>query len=193
MSLNIWNKKNFKNLSLASRVRRFFSCIKWSSQRINRGYADCDIWNMYYHIQELMPEMLETLKNDRIGSPVIIYEDGNKTIIEKDTHKLYDEFLDKIIFHWRESAEDTCQVKNEYEQDYINACEQIEQDKGMFEDTIDENGKHILKMNFVGDNPKYKELYEHYSSREEELEKYREDNMKKAMDLMRDNFFSFWD
>lgn len=193
MSLNIWDAKNFKGLSLPSRVRYFFNCVKWSKQRISRGYADYDIWNMYYHIQELMPEMLETLKNDRVGSPIIIYEDGNKTIIGEDTHKLYDEFLDKIIFHWRESVEDTCQVKNEYEQDYINACEQIEQNKGVFEDTIDENGKRALKMNFVGDDPRYEELYKLYSSRDDELEKYREDNMKKAMDLMRDNFFSFWD
>ena len=72
---NIWNKHDFAMCGLGEKSRfwatlkHFGRCIKRSKQRIVRGYADSDIWNMYGYLQTLLPDMLEYLKINRFGSP----------------------------------------------------------------------------------------------------------------------------
>ena len=81
---NIWNRHDFAMCGLGEKSRLWATmkhirrCIKWSKQRIVRGYADPDIWNMYGYLQTLLPDMLEyQFINNRIfdalacGLPVI--------------------------------------------------------------------------------------------------------------------------
>ena len=68
---NIWSKEDFaiagigEKSKVLARLKYFFRCIKWSRQRVHRGYADCDIWAMDSYLQRLIPDMLQTLKDTR--------------------------------------------------------------------------------------------------------------------------------
>lgn len=77
---NIWNSYDFamSGLSQKSRIwakiKHIKSCLKWSKQRIVRGYADSDVWNMSGYLQTLLPDMLQNLKDHRHGSPAFLGE-----------------------------------------------------------------------------------------------------------------------
>jgi len=49
---NIWNKEDFKMSTLRNKIktvgiiRHIGECLQWSWQRIVRGYAECDKWDM---------------------------------------------------------------------------------------------------------------------------------------------------
>ena len=66
--MNIWNKYDFamsglgKKSKILVKIKHFFKCVKWSKQRITRGYCDCDVWEMFSFLQTLIPDMLQTLK-----------------------------------------------------------------------------------------------------------------------------------
>ena len=72
---NIWKKEDFqicglgKKSKFAAKIKHFKRCMYWSWQRVIRGYAECDKWNMYVHLQNLIPEMLQDLRDNRMGSP----------------------------------------------------------------------------------------------------------------------------
>lgn len=42
---------------------------KWKRQRIRRGFADCDLWNMDMHLLQLLPVMLRRLAEITHGYP----------------------------------------------------------------------------------------------------------------------------
>ena len=78
--LNVWRGNGFamcgfgeKSKTLA-KIKHAMRCLKWSKQRATRGFADCDVWNMYGYLEELMPAMLQHLKDNRMGSPAMLGE-----------------------------------------------------------------------------------------------------------------------
>ena len=95
---NIWNRHDFvmcglgeksRTLAIVKHVRK---CIKWSKQRIVRGYADSDIWNMYGYLQVLLPDMLEHLKNHRCGSPGYLgenYTNEDGILVNDTCHEVW--------------------------------------------------------------------------------------------------------
>lgn len=95
-------------------------CIRWSYQRVTRGYADCDKWDMYTFLQILIPEMLQDMRDNRHGSPSYLgenYTNADGILVNDTCHDEWDKILNYMIFLWRESAEDTCTRKNPYEEE----------------------------------------------------------------------------
>ena len=137
---NIWNRHDFvmcglgeksRTLAIVKHVRR---CIKWSKQRIVRGYADSDIWNMYGYLQVLLPDMLEHLKNHRCGSPGYLgenYTNEDGILVNDTCHEVWDKILDRMIFLWRETDEETCSKKNSYEEEYMKALDEFRDKYGV--------------------------------------------------------------
>lgn len=78
--MNIWNKYDFamsglgKKSKILAKIKHFFKCVKWSKQRITRGYCDCDVWEMFSFLQTLIPDMLQTLKDKVYLIFVICYQ-----------------------------------------------------------------------------------------------------------------------
>ena len=78
--MNIWNKYDFamsglgKKSKILPQIKHFFKCVKWSKQRITRGYCDCDVWEMFSFLQTLIPDMLQTLKDKVYLLFVICYQ-----------------------------------------------------------------------------------------------------------------------
>lgn len=207
---NIWNKTDFvmsglgKKHKICAKIRHFFKCIKWSMQRIKRGYADCDVWDMYSYLQNLLPDMLQNLKDNRHGSPGYLgtnYTNEDGILVNDDCHAAWDEILNRMIFLWRESNEDTCQKKNPYEEAHMKNFEEFNEKYGFLgeklqtKEELEENKRRGGggTVHFMSEIPEYRETDEKYREEEKQLEEYRSQCKDEAMDMMKKYFFALWD
>ena len=100
-NMNIWNSYDFamsglgKKSRLLAKVKHIRKCIKWSKQRITRGYADCDVWEMFSFLQTMIPEMLQTLKDTRMGSQKNSYDEEHSKAL-RAFHEKYGLFGFKL-------------------------------------------------------------------------------------------------
>lgn len=207
--LNIWNGHGFvmcglgKKSMFLAKVKHFFKCIKWSKQRAKRGFADYDVWNMYGYLEELMPAMLQHLKDNRMGSPAMLgqnYTDKHGIMQNDACHKEWDKILDRMIFLWRELDEETCSEKNKYEKEYSKASDEFFDKYGFFGEGLEtEEEKEKAKktgsrrVHFMSELPEYEEISRLHMEEEKRLVEYREKCKDEVFDLMKKYFFALWD
>ena len=104
--------------------------IKYSFQRITRGYCDKDLWNIDYWFMNLMPDMLQQFKDTKHGSPSCLgteYVDEHGISCNDECHSEWDRILDNMIFLFREMNEETCQKKNPYQKEHDNILQEFEE------------------------------------------------------------------
>lgn len=207
---NIWNQEGFdmcglyEKSKLIATLKHIKRCIRWSKQRIVRGYADIDRRNINSYLQVLIPDMLQDLRDHRLGSPSYLGENytNDKGVLVNDTcHEEWDKILDKMIFLWRESREESCSLKNPYEEEYTKAFVEFYERYGILgeklqtEDELKENQKRGGggTVHFMDELPEYKEIDDVYSTEERKLEKYREQCKNEAFDMLKEHFYSLWD
>lgn len=208
--LNVWNKHDFKMCGIGSKIkflakiRHIRNCIKWSVQRVTRGYSDADIWSMDSYLQELLPAMLLTLKENRHGSPACLgenYTNEDGVLVNNTCHKEWDKILDRMIFLWRESFQDTCQKKNPLEEEHTKAFSEFTEKYGLFGEKLQTEEERVsgkkrggyVTMHFMREVPEYKELDEKYQAIEKELEAYRNRCKDEALDMLKQYFWNLWD
>lgn len=207
---NIWDKEGFRMCGIGEKSRlvgltkHLTSCMCWSIQRITRGYADCDIWNMFGYLQNLIPEMLQYLKDNRYGSPAYLGEDytDERGILVNDTcHEEWDKILDRMIFLWKESKEDTCSRKNPYDEAYYKAHNEFTERYGIFgeklqtEEELEKNERHggFKTVHFMNELPEYSEIWDKHLTERRKLEEYRCRCKDEAVDMLKEYFYSLWD
>lgn len=68
--------------------RNIYGIMKWSYQRITRGYCDADVWDLDNYFLELIPGTLELLsdKTDSYPSDIIKDCDEWKDFLKKVAH-----------------------------------------------------------------------------------------------------------
>lgn len=128
------------------------------------------------YLQMLLPDMLEYFKKNRWGSPDnlgenYVNEDG---ILVNDTcHEEWDKILDRMIFLWRETNEDTCSRKNPYDEAHMKALEEFSDKYGMLgeklqtQEELERNRKcGGGTVHFMDELPEYKEISEKYLDEE---------------------------
>ena len=190
-TLNIWNCHDFAMAGLGEKsriiamIKHFGRCLKWSRQRVVRGYADCDVWRMFSYLQELMPDMLQHLKDNRHGSPGYLgenYTNEDGILVNDTCHDEWDKILDRMIFLWRETDEETCSKKNPYEDEYMKAFSEFDKKYGFLGEKLqtkaelEENKKRGGggTIHFMDEIPEYKEIFEKHREEDEKLEKIQE-------------------
>lgn len=207
---NIWDKEGFQMCGLGeksktiARIKYFRKCVRWSWQRIVHGYADCDKWNMYRYLQNLIPDMLQDLRDNRHGSPGCLgrnYTNEHGILVNDTCHEEWNKLLDRMIFLWRESNEDTCTRKNPYEEEHSKAHEEFTGKYGFWgeklqtEEELEENRKRGGggTIHFMKELPEYKEISDKYFAESRKLDEYRNTSKNEAMDMLKEYFFSLWD
>ena len=87
-----------KKSKILAKIKHFFKCVKWSKQRITRGYCDCDVWGMFSFLQTLIPDMLQTLRDTRTGSPEYLGENytNENGILVNDLLKIFRNGLNEL-------------------------------------------------------------------------------------------------
>lgn len=200
---NIWNKRDYVLVGRGSRLKHFFRCIKWSKQRITRGYADSDVWEMRAFLQRLIPDMLQNLKDNRHGSPSCVGEDyvNEDGFLVNDTcHEEWDKILDKMIFLWHEMDEDLCSKTNPYEEEHLKVfCEFCEKygycGEGLMteEEKAEQERSGNTTMHFMSELPEYKDIDDKYIEESKKLDKYQEECKDEAIDMLKKYFYYLWD
>ena len=189
---------------IIARIKHVKKCIRWSHQRAVRGYSDYDKWNMYSFLEKLIPEMLQDMRNNRHGSPNYLeesYTNADGILVNDTCHDEWDKLLDHMIFLWRESAEDTCTRKNQYDEEYDKAHAEFTDKYGLLgeklqtEEELKENRKRGggCTMHFMDEIPEYKDISDKYNAKELELDTYRLGCKNEAMDLLKKHFYALWD
>ena len=195
----VWRDSHFLGI-----IRQFCLDVKYSYQRTMYGYCDYDLFSIDYWFLDIMSRMLRQFKDTRHGSPVMTeYPDGARGSPEKEAElsevwaKMWDETLDRMIFLFRESREETCGRENPYEQEHERVCQEFEEKYGLFgekllteEEQTDKAGQWI---HFPSELPEYEEIEKKYFDEVRKLEEDREEHKDEAFKLFSKWFYHLWD
>ena len=167
--LNVFNNKPLPwcyPRNWIKNIRVFFRQFKWAYQRITRGYADIDWWDMDVHISRLLVQMLRKLADEGMGYP------GNE---EFPTPESWKDYLYKIIYYLNYSMQDN--LPNPYEDVWIKTWE----------------GK-SFKEQFSGkSSPEEKEITDKYLDVELANDQKKIEARKKAWAMLDPIFERLWD
>lgn len=174
-------------------IRQIGRDIKWSHQRIWKGYCDNDLLSIDYWFIKIMPKMLKEFKETRHGSPMRIdYNPLEDSLDEKecnqDIHGEWDKKLDRMIFLLGEMDEDSCSRQNPYKDTYSKMCQKLNKPMGKHADESCTHRRPGLK-----EHSKYRELEENYHAEEIRLNQYRLDCKQEFFELFSAHFYELWD
>lgn len=206
---NIWNKDDFRwcgageKCRLIGIIKYIGKCIRWSRQRIVRGYADCDWWNMDSYLQRLIPDMLREMREHHMGSPAYLgeeYINKDGMAVNDTCHEEWNIMLDRMIFLWREADENTCTRKNPYEDEYDRAIDEFHEKYGLLGEKLlteseqEENRRgDYIKVHTMSEVAEYKAITDKYFEEMRNIDEYRSKCKDEALDLLKEHFYSLWD
>lgn len=81
-------------------IKMFFRCIKWSYQRITRGYCDADLYSFDFYHTELITQALATFVDNHMSTALYL-KDGTK--IENDEEWV--QYIMEIVKHFKTAQE----------------------------------------------------------------------------------------
>ncbi|MBR4983567.1 MAG: hypothetical protein IKY94_13570 [Lachnospiraceae bacterium] len=159
---------------------------------------------MFGYLQRLILDMLQDLRDNRSGYPGDLgdnYTNEEGILVNHTCHAEWDKILDKMIFLWRESREETCSRKNPFEEEYDKAFDEFHEKYGVLgeklqtEAELEENRKRGGggTVHFMDELPEYKDIFEKHRAEERKLEAYREKCKNEAFDMLKEYFYSLWD
>lgn len=86
-----------------NKIIMFPKKVKWFIQRGTRGWADCDVWSIDWFLTDIIPEMIDQLKETTQGPPISCYNKNDFDDIgnpikgsDKKAQKKWFKILDEI-------------------------------------------------------------------------------------------------
>ncbi len=188
-------------------VKRWGRNIKHAYQRIRYGYCDRDVWSIDWWFLNVIPNMLEDLKETTHGYPSMpddfaqaLVGTGAPKEVDDEGMKRWKDILTEMIFLFREANAETCTKKNPYEEEYDKVLEEFTEKYGILGDGLkteaekaEEERKGSYRMYMLSDVPEYKEISELHFAEERKIDEYRYECKDKGMDLFKEWFWNLWD
>ncbi|OON85732.1 hypothetical protein BXO88_10760 [Oribacterium sp. C9] len=188
-------------------VKRWCTNIKNAYQRIRYGYCDRDVWAIDWWFLNVVPNMLEDLKDTAHGYPdspgdysQVLIGTGFPEDVDEEGMKKWKGILSDMIFLLREANEDTCTKTNPYEEEYEKASKEFTDKYGFFgeglkteEDRAEEKEKGYHRMYMLSDVPEYKNISDLHYEEERKIAEYRDECKDRGMDLFKTWFWNLWD
>lgn len=177
LSIIITRIRNFFKYSVVDKIKHFF-------QRGFKGYCDLDVWNLYDWFETIIPKMLTELRDSAHGYPT------------ESTPEEWNKILSDMIQCFKDSNEETCSVKNEYEEEYDKASSEFINKYGLLGHKLEteeekESDKHTV--HFMDELPEYKDIHDKWFNKEKELAEYRQKQLDKGLELFVKYFNDLWD
>jgi hypothetical protein len=185
-----------KLYSFISSIREFPRTLKHWRQRAKRGYSYQDLWNIDYWFMETMPRMLQDFKKNLHGCPseFTTREDGTEYQNVDQGMKDWEAVIDRMIFCFTEMHEDTCSMKNEFNDEYhkqLSKPNEGKKVKDWFEPYgTDKEGKPLYRWIHGEVEP---ELKKNFWKKDKEIRDYRNKMKDEGFDLMKKYFWNLWD
>ena len=172
----------------------FAQQLEWARERVEKGYCGRDLWDVGGWFLKLIPDMLEEYKSSRHGSPGRLGENYTNEagfVVNDKCHAEWDGILDRLIFLFRESVEETCSKSNELADEHLAAFDAFTEKYGLMGERFGvpeggpdpDEGEPYRRVHFMDEDPAYADIHGRWQARERELEAYREDCRKQAMTL----------
>lgn len=202
---------------LAGVFKWFWRELRFARQRVRQGYCDMDVWNLYAWFLDVVPDMLQQLREKGVGYPVTegtnvsqsISPEVYNRIAKDDKSPSSDEqaafdrgqaewhaILDKMIFLFHEADEERCARKNPYEDEYHQAYREFEAKYGMFGEKLrkpEDEDSVGHRVYFLHDVDEYKDIDEKYLEEARKIDKYRMECKDKAFLMFSRWFYALWD
>ena len=202
---------------LAGAFRWFCRELRFARQRVFQGYCDMDVWNLDNWFLDVVPDMLQQLRDKGIGYPCSVGPNvsqsinptaynrvtGENTAVSDDEQAAFERgqaewhaILDKMISLFHEADEERCERKNPYEEEHHKAYCEFEAKYGLFGEKLrkpeDEDGPgHRLYT--LHDVDEYRDIAEKYMLEAREIDKYREACKDEAFQMLSRWFYGLWD
>lgn len=141
---------------MLDKIRNIPTNIKNFYQRGKRGYADCDVWDIRFWFTKTLIPMLEKLRKERYGYPCNM------------SSKQWDMELERMIYYFKESTDEFCSEKNEYEEEWYNSLWSAQKNED-------------------------KEIRDKWLKREDAIVKYKENMKNKGLELFSKHYYDLWD
>ena len=141
----------------------FFRRLKYSWQRITKGFCDEDTWDLDKYYTQFFIETLTYFKNNLHSAP------GDFSNELDENFQKWEDYLSEMITHFYNSVEENEVKKNEFSKDYF-----------LFDIIINDIG---MK----------KELSKKFLEREMEIAAWRRQELNKGLDMLKERFDSLWD
>lgn len=182
---------------------QLFRDIRCCLQRITKGYCYRDVWSIDSWFLEVVPAMLEELKNTTHGCPAVLMDSkdsASNVIGNNDVHEEWRQILNEMVRLFREADEEACKRKNPYEEEYWCALEEFTEKYGIFgeklqtaEERNEAEKKHFHTIHCMGELPEYRDIHEKYIEEEQKLAKYRDTCKDEALAMFSKWFWHLWD
>ena len=159
--------------------------IRHVAQRTKKGYSYRDLWSIDWWFLTVIPDMLEDFANEKyLGIPmsvIIKFEQEHPEITgdEKDEACIqqWRNTIREIAHHLREGHLPKDQV-NEYDNEFFD----IYNLDGIL--TPEDFNKPLT--------PEQEEIRDKWRKRQDEIEKYQQEQFKIGMQMLTDNMFDLW-
>ena len=198
-------------------VGDFFRSIKWAWQRATKGYCELDTYGVGDWFLNTLPDMLESIKNNRVGFPSVLLEEGMEHYglksmdeynaaseelrdkIDDYGNEKWGEILSEMIFLLQEANEDTCSKANPYEEEYHRVSEEFRKKYGEWGEKLlteeekvkaKKSGSHPIYL--PSHLPEYKEISNLYFNKERKISEYQAQCKDKALEMFSKWFYSLW-
>ena len=148
-------------------------CLRDAYQRITRGYADTDWFDMDSHLLELLPAMLKELAANSHSYP------GREPF---DTPEKWSAWLNEMADNLISCREEEIDKANEYYKEYIESFDTKESE--------DENGARTITW---AGNPNHEEISKLYFKRYKELGDAAQQRLEDTLRFLSKYFFHLWD
>lgn len=153
-------------------------CLRDAYQRITRGYADTDWFDMDSHLLELLPAMLKELAAHSHSYP---------GCAPFDTPEKWSAWLNEMADNLISCREEEVEKANEYYEDYIAS---FDIDWGATKKSTDERGFCTLTW---AEQPNYDEISKLYFARDKELAVAAQQRLEDTLTALGQHFFQLWD
>ena len=196
-------------------IRDFFRSIKWAWQRETKGNCDLDTYGVGDWFLNTLPDMLQDIKNNKVGYPCVLEKEGMIHYGLKSKYEYYaaseelrdkvdayggekwGEILSEMIFLLREANEDTCSMVNHYKEEYSRVWEEFHEKYGEWGEkllTEEENVKETVGRPIYSPShlPEYKEISDLYFNEECKISEYQAQCKDKAIEVFSKWFYSLW-
>ena len=145
--------------------------LKAAWQRATRGWADRDTWNLDSYLLEILPEMIDYLREHTHGYP------GEYNGFP--TPESWDNYLrEEIIIPLQNAREEQVVQKNEYEEELFSYPMEFVKEENNF-----------TPIHFT----EPEELRKKWCEREKEISEWRQKELEKAFTAMAKYFYHLWD
>lgn len=151
--------------------RQIWRNLRYVLQRATKGYCDQDLWNLDYFYSQLFVNTLTDFSKQLHGAPSKFYDEETGSISR------WIDYIGEMRDHFYNSIKENKVEKNEFEDDYMFIA---------YGDTND----HIIGTQLSREQNEVRELW---LKREKEIDDWRANELKTALNMLENVYEDLWD